>query len=238
MISSLSIPIKGVVNLFDESKLIVNGLMREKDSPWPVGKPMSSDENEEDVDPYDALYISTNAPAAGSAELLNAFGENGDDVLEENEAIELTESSSLEMGETIELSGEFENSFIADEEIVEDEDDVDPFEELGASRPASINQEDPMVSDALAAFMDDEDDDEETEEAVVEEVEEEPQEEEEVVEDKPKADPEELYRFLLEGVWVDDVLDPAEVTLMAKKRRELNISFETHLKILREVLHE
>ena len=95
-----------------------------------------------------------------------------------------------------------------------------------------------MVSDALAAFMDDEDEEDENEKAVIEEAEKEPQEEEEVVENKPKADPEELYRFLLEGVWVDDVLDPAEVTLMAKKRRELNISFETHLKILREVLHE
>ena len=201
---------------------------------------MLSDENEEDVDPYEALDVSTNAPAARGTELLDAFGEDEDDVLEEDEAIELAESSSLEMGETIELSGEFENSFIADEEIVEEEEDVDPFEELGASRPASIvTQEDPMVSDALAAFMDDEDEEEKTEEAVVEEeAEEEPQEEEAVVEDKPKADPEELYRFLLEGVWVDDVLDPAEVTLMAKKRRELNISFETHLKILREVLHE
>jgi len=200
---------------------------------------MSSDENEEDVDPYEALDVSTNAPAARGAELLDAFGEDEEDVLEEDEAIELAESSSLEMEETIELSGEFENSFIADEEIVEEEDDVDPFEELGASRPASIAiQEDPMVSDALAAFMDDEDEEEENGEAVVEEAGEEPQEEEEVVEDKPKADPEELYRFLLEGVWVDDVLDPAEVTLMAKKRRELNISFETHLKILREVLHE
>ena len=236
MISSLSIPIKEVVNLFDESKLIVNGLMRERDSPSPVSKPMSSDENEEEVDPYEALDVSTNAPAARGAELLDAFGEE-EDALEEEGAVELAESSSLEIGETIELSGEFENSFITDEEIVEEEDDVDPFEELGASRPASINQEDPMVSDALAELMDDEDE-EETEEAVVEEAEEEYQEEEAVVEDKPKADPEELYRFLLEGVWVDDVLDPAEVTLMAKKRRELNISFETHLKILREVLHE
>ena len=74
---------------------------------------MSSDENEEDVDPYEALDVSTNAPAARGAELLDAFGEE-EDVLEEEGAVELAESSSLEIGETIELSGEFENSFIAD----------------------------------------------------------------------------------------------------------------------------
>jgi hypothetical protein len=56
--------------------------------------------------------------------------------------------------------------------------------------------------------------------------------------EKTRAQPEELYRFLLEGVWVDDVLDPAEVALMARKRRELGISFETHLEILKQVLHD
>ena len=131
---------------------------------------------------------------------------------------------------------------------------MDPFEELGASRPiSSNNEENAMVSDALAAFMDDDEDetdelqevplfersDEEVEDDEnAQEVEEDNTVEEVEPEQKPKADPEELYRFLLEGVWVDDVLDPAEVALMSRKRRELNISFETHLKILTEILHE
>ena len=44
------------------------------------------------------------------------------------------------------------------------------------------------------------------------------------------------YRLLLETVWVDDLLDPAEVDLLRRKRVELGIDFETHLKMTREML--
>ena len=44
------------------------------------------------------------------------------------------------------------------------------------------------------------------------------------------------YRLLLETVWVDDLLDPAEVDLLRRKRIELGIDFETHLKMTREML--
>ena len=42
--------------------------------------------------------------------------------------------------------------------------------------------------------------------------------------------------MLLETVWVDDILDPSEVELLARKRDELNISFEKHLIMVRKII--
>ena len=39
---------------------------------------------------------------------------------------------------------------------------------------------------------------------------------------------ESTYKLLLETVWVDDILDPSEVKLLARKRGELGLSFERH----------
>jgi len=37
-------------------------------------------------------------------------------------------------------------------------------------------------------------------------------------------------------VWVDDILDPSEVELLARKRTELGITFEHHLKLVRDII--
>jgi hypothetical protein len=153
------------------------------------------------------------------------------------------------MGGMMEMDEEIVESIIPLDEagVVEEDEDVDPFKELGAMRPNVVESTNTNVNDALAAFMD-EDEYQGPENTIVFEgedaTEDEPIEQEEVEEkiqvetEKPRAQPEELYRFLLEGVWIDDVLDPAEVALMARKRRELGISFETHLKVLKQVLHD
>jgi hypothetical protein len=203
-------------------------------------------EDEDDVDPFEALNVSTTAPAARGASLLDAFGEDDEKepLEEEGEVI-----ATLEMGGMMEMDEEIVESFIPSDETGEEEveEDIDPFEELGAARPNVVQSTNTNVNDALAAFMD-EDKYQGPENTIVFEGEsttkEDTNEQKKVEEkiqvkaEKPRAQPEELYRFLLEGVWVDDVLDPAEVALMARKRRELGISFETHLKILKQILHD
>jgi hypothetical protein len=203
-------------------------------------------EDEDDVDPFEALNVSTTAPAARGASLLDAFGEDDEKepLEEEGEVI-----ATLEMGGMMEMDEEIVESFIPSDETGEEEveEDIDPFEELGAARPNVVQSTNTNVNDALAAFMD-EDEYQGPENTIVFEGEsttkEDTNEQKKVEEkiqvkaEKPRAQPEELYRFLLEGVWVDDVLDPAEVALMARKRRELGISFETHLKILKQILHD
>ena len=206
-------------------------------------------EDEDDIDPFEALNVSTTAPAARGASLLDALAEEdgGEDGSSEEESGVI---ATLEMGGMMEMNEEIVESVIPlDEAGVNEEEDVDPFEELGAMRPNVnvVESTNTNVNDALAAFMD-EDEYQGPENTIVFEGEsaggDEPIEQEEVEEEiqveteKARAQPEELYQFLLEGVWVDDVLDPAEVALMARKRRELGISFETHLKILKQILHD
>ena len=202
-------------------------------------------EDEDDDDPFEALNVSTTAPAARGASLLDALGEEDDDEDDSSED-DGEVIATLEMGGMMEMDEEIVESVIPLNEtgLNEEEEDVDPFEELGAVRPNVIESTNTNVSDALAAFMD-EDEYQGPENTIVFEgegaTEDEPIEQEEEIQveaEKPRAQPEELYRYLLEGVWVDDVLDPAEVALMARKRRDLGISFETHLKILKQVLHD
>ena len=52
----------------------------------------------------------------------------------------------------------------------------------------------------------------------------------------PANTAESTYRLLLETVWVDDILDPSEVELLARKRTELGITFEHHLKLVRDII--
>ena len=65
---------------------------------------------------------------------------------------------------------------------------------------------------------------------------------EDEVEDEPapqapvQPEAKEAYKMVLETVWVDGVLDPGEVNLLARKREDLGITFEEHLAIVREML--
>jgi len=108
----------------------------------------------------------------------------------------------------------------------EDEDDDDMFATLGVSGPA-VSLASTGEEDILAAFMDD--DDEKSQEPEVEEESKTPE---------PAAQPDAMdaYRMVLETVWVDGILDPGEVNLLARKREDLGISFEEHLALLREML--
>ena len=47
---------------------------------------------------------------------------------------------------------------------------------------------------------------------------------------------ESTYKLLLETVWVDDILDPSEVELLARKRKELGLTFERHLQLVRDII--
>ena len=98
----------------------------------------------------------------------------------------------------------------------DDEEDIDPFAELeiGTSTPSAGK------SDPLAAF--EEDDDPLSAPAI---------------EQTPVGNSAEAtYKLLLETVWIDDILDPSEVELLARKRGELGLSFERHLQLVRGII--
>jgi hypothetical protein len=116
------------------------------------------------------------------------------------------------------------------QEEVEEEDDEDPFAALGVGGPAvalsTLDEDDP-----LAALMDDEEDEEDEDEG-----EDEPAVEVEEENTSSAIDAKAAYLMVLETVWVDGVLDPGEVSLLARRRKELGLSFEEHLALVRKML--
>ena len=108
----------------------------------------------------------------------------------------------------------------------ETHDDVDPFEELGIGSRTnkSTSEIENTDYDALSDLMDDGDADDIMEESVSTEM------------GMQKNTGESTYVMLLQTVWVDGILDPAEVRLLAKKRVELNITFERHLELVQELI--
>lgn len=129
--------------------------------------------------------------------------------------------------------------FETDEIQQEEEEEIDPFEELQiGTRPSpqsggSALDEFDAQDDLLAAFSDDEDD--EMQEVVLS-FEEDNVPAIEAAAPAAKNSSEATYKLLLETVWVDDILDPSEVELLARKRGELGLSFERHLELVREII--
>ena len=129
----------------------------------------------------------------------------------------------------------------------EDEDEIDPFAELEIGTKTSYKAGNDALSvfedgdDPLAAFSDDdplssltEDEENVVEETVISFIDNDvPELSNGATEKNPS---ESTYKLLLETVWVDDILDPSEVELLARKRKELGLTFERHLQLVRDII--
>jgi len=108
----------------------------------------------------------------------------------------------------------------------EEEEDEDMFATLGVAGP-SVSLSSSGEEDILAAFMDDEEEESQEPEA---------EDESKPAESAAQPDAMDAYRMVLDTVWVDGILDPGEVNLLARKREDLGISFEEHLALVRDML--
>lgn len=130
----------------------------------------------------------------------------------------------------------------------EDEEEIDPFAELEIGTKSSYSRGNDALSmfededDPLAAFAEDDDplasfadeDESPVEDTVISFTDEKvPELKNGAAESNPS---EATYKLLLETVWVDDILDPSEVELLARKRGELGLSFERHLQLVRDII--
>lgn len=134
---------------------------------------------------------------------------------------------------------------------LDDEEEIDPFTELNIAEEAParkgenilyslIDEDDDEGSDtdsALNSFMDDDPLNTSEEEIIVsfEEVDA-PIPAQDTATEDTITEAERTYSLLLETVWVDDILDPSEVELLARKRKELGISFTRHLEMVRRII--
>ena len=129
----------------------------------------------------------------------------------------------------------------------DDEEEIDPFTELNIAEEAparkgenilySLIDEDEDTDSALASFMEDDPINPSEEEIIVsfEEVDA-PIPVQNTATGDSITESERTYSLLLETVWVDDILDPSEVELLARKRKELGISFTRHLEMVRRII--
>lgn len=134
---------------------------------------------------------------------------------------------------------------------LDDEEEIDPFTELNIAEEAParkgenilfslIDEDDDEGSDtdsALNSFMDDDPINSSEEDIIVsfEEVDA-PIPVQNTATGDTITEAERTYSLLLETVWVDDILDPSEVELLARKRKELGISFTRHLEMVRRII--
>ena len=125
-----------------------------------------------------------------------------------------------------------DNGLEMDESIdSETHDDVDPFEELGIGSRSITSTNEKDVSkgyDAFSELMNDELEDDNHHE-IIDSM-------SSNISEEGHSKSESIYVMLLQTVWVDGILDPAEVRLLSKKRAELNISFERHLELVDELI--
>ena len=125
-----------------------------------------------------------------------------------------------------------DNGLEMDESIdSETHDDVDPFEELGIGSRSITSTNEKDVSkgyDAFSELMNDELEDDDHHE-IIDSM-------SSNISEEGHSKSESIYVMLLQTVWVDGILDPAEVRLLSKKRAELDITFERHLELVDELI--
>ena len=124
-----------------------------------------------------------------------------------------------------------------EEEELDDDEEIDPFDLIGGREPSNSGNNESTYKDPLEELMD-EVDDEEIQVETIELGSDDDDENEPIKEDTSENQIIEMYRMMLDTVWVDDVIDPSEVALLARKRKDLDISFETHMKLVREMLED
>ena len=157
------------------------------------------------------------------------------DLIETEEDDEDLENDSIVSQDAFSL-GDSED----DVEEVDDEE-VDPFDLIGGRNNTNSGNGESTYRDPLDELMDEVDDEElQVETIELGSVDSEEESDTESEKETVTSDSQiiEMYRMMLDTVWVDDIIDPSEVALLARKRKELDISFETHMELVREMLED
>ncbi|MAT48720.1 MAG: hypothetical protein CMA27_02685 [Euryarchaeota archaeon] len=157
------------------------------------------------------------------------------ELIETKEDDEDIENNSIVSQEAFSLG----DSEVDDEEV--DDEEVDPFDLIGGRNNTNSGNGESTYRDPLDELMDEVDDEElQVETIELGSVDDEEESDTESEKETVTSDSQiiEMYRMMLDTVWVDDIIDPSEVALLARKRKELDISFETHMELVREMLED
>jgi len=188
-----------------------------------------------------------------SGDPLSAFEEDDEEMVDSSLKFGLEEGEEEEEEEDLmdSISGfdEVENNSMSDQgafslkeeddEIEEvDDEEVDPFDLIGGRGNSNSGNVESTYRDPLDELMDEVEDEEIQVETIDLGTNDSEQNEPKPEKNSSESQIIEMYRMMLDTVWVDDLIDPSEVALLARKRKELDISFETHMKLVREMLED
>ena len=124
-------------------------------------------------------------------------------------------------------------------EEFDDDEEIDPFDLIGGAGVSNSGNNQSAYKDPLDELMDEVDDEEIQEDTIELDSNETDENGKKSIKEENSSDQIiEMYRMMLDTVWVDDVIDPSEVALLARKRKDLDISFETHMELVREMLED
>ena len=130
-------------------------------------------------------------------------------------------------------------SLEGDTEEFDEDEEIDPFDLIGGAGTSDSGTNGSTYKDPLEELMDEVDDEEIQEDTIELDYNEPDENEKKPVKEQNSSDQIiEMCRMMLDTVWVDDVIDPSEVALLARKRKDLDISFETHMELVREMLED
>ena len=178
------------------------------------------DEDENEIIPVESTNDGDSLVSNGSFSL-----EETTDEIEENEENPLLIQDSFSLEET---TDEFD-----------DDEEIDPFDLIGGAGVSNSGNNESTYKDPLDELMDEVDDEDIQEETIELDSNETDENEKKSNKEENSSDQIiEMYRMMLDTVWVDDVIDPSEVALLARKRKDLDISFETHMELVREMLED
>jgi len=191
-----------------------------QDTSLKFGLDEEDDEEKNEITPVESINDEDSLVSNGSFSLEETI-----DDIEDNEDNPQLSQDSFSLEET---KDEFD-----------DEEEIDPFDLIGGAGVSNSGNNESTYKDPLDELMDEVDDEEIQEDTIELDSNETDENGKKSIKEENSSDQIiEMYRMMLDTVWVDDVIDPSEVALLARKRKELNISFETHMELVREMLED
>ena len=246
----VSVAIERIEEAIEESQIknsgIINALKKlinvtlEQQRPSSNNDPLAAFEEDEEEIQDTSLKFGLDEEDDEENEITPVESTNDEDSLVSNGSFSLEETiDDIEDNEDNPLLSQDSFSLEETTDEFDDDEEIDPFDLIGGAGVSNSGNNESTYKDPLDELMDEVDDEEIQEDTIELDSNETDENGKKSIKEENSSDQIiEMYRMMLDTVWVDDVIDPSEVALLARKRKDLDISFETHMELVREMLED
>ena len=246
----VSVAIERIEEAIEESQIknpgIINALKKlinvtlEQQRPSSNNDPLAAFEEDEEEIQDTSLKFGLDEEDDEENKIIPVESTNDEDSLVSNGSFSLEETiDEIEDNEDNPLLSQDSFSLEETKDEFDDDEEIDPFDLIGGAGVSNSGNNESTYKDPLDELMDEVDDEEIQEDTIELDSNETDENGKKSIKEENSSDQIiEMYRMMLDTVWVDDIIDPSEVALLARKRKELDISFETHMELVREMLED